>query len=200
MIQKISNNNVAVIILHEIYGINQFIEKISSAFHCDGFDVFTPNMLRKECFPYSAASEAYQYFIKHVGFDYYKEIENLLIHLKLTYEKIYLVGFSVGATIAWRCCERGTCHGIICCYGSRIRDYPSLQPSCPTLLLFAEQDSFHVSSVIKQLSDKPSIQILKFPASHGFIDEYSPSYHEKQAQKAKAYIRDFIKNNLSSFR
>jgi dienelactone hydrolase len=195
MIQKISNNKVAILLLHEIYGINPFIEKISSEFKKEGFDVFSPNMLHRDFFTYSAASEAYQFFMKNVGFDYYKKIENLLIQLKLTYEKIYLIGFSVGATIAWQCCESGNCHGIICCYGSRIRDYLSLQPSCPTLLLFAEQDSFPVDNVIKQLSDKPPMQILKFPAKHSFIDEFSDSYHEKQAQKAKECIREFIKNN-----
>lgn len=192
--QKIRNNKTAVIILHEIYGINPFIEKISWEFKNEGFDVFSPNMLHRDFFPYSSASEAYEFFINKVGFDYYKEIEKLLIQIKPIYEKVYILGFSVGATIAWRCCESVHCHGIICCYGSRIRDFLSLQPSCPTMLLFAQQDSFDVDHVIKHLSAKPNIRILKFQASHGFLDEYGTSYHEKQAQKAKEYMKEFFKN------
>ncbi|MDD4844402.1 MAG: dienelactone hydrolase family protein [Anaerotignum sp.] len=193
MLQKISNHKTAIILLHEIYGLNQFVEKKATELHLQGFDVFCPNMLRRESFPYCKAQEAYQFFIENVGFDSWKEIIDLSAQLKLTYEKVYLLGFSVGATIAWRCCESSSCDGIVCCYGSRIRDYLSLQPSCPTLLLFAEEDSFDVPHVIKQLSDKPNVAIFQFQASHGFLDEYSYSYDPVQGQKAEAYIVDFIK-------
>lgn len=45
MIKKISNNKSAVIILHEIYGANNFIEDICSEYHMQGFDVFCPDMV-----------------------------------------------------------------------------------------------------------------------------------------------------------
>ncbi len=196
MLQKIRNHKTAVILLHEIYGLNQFVEKKATELNLQGFDVFCPNMLGRESFPYSKAQAAYQFFTENVGFDYQKEVTALSAQLKLTYNKVYLLGYSVGATIAWRCCEGSSYDGIICCYGSRIRDYLSLQPSCPTLLLFAEEDSFNVPYVIKQLSDKQNVDILRFQASHGFMDEFSSSYAPEQGQKAEAYIMDFIKNEL----
>ncbi|NLL76094.1 MAG: hydrolase [Clostridiales bacterium] len=193
MTKKENNNKIAVIVLHEIYGVNKFIEDICAEYHMQGVDIFCPEILQESCFQYSEATEAYNYFINEIGFDYYSEIEQLLEKLKLTYNKVFIIGFSVGATIAWRCCENKKCDGIICCYGSRIRDYLQVQPSCPVLLLFAGQDSFDVDNVIVQLMEKSNVEIYKLQASHGFMDRYSDYFNEEQAQTSKKYINNFLK-------
>jgi dienelactone hydrolase len=193
MIKRINNYKNAVIILHEIYGINRFIEDLCSKYHSQEFDVFCPDMLGRNSFSYAEASEAYDYFIKKVGFDYYKVIEQLVEQLKHEYDQVFLIGFSVGATIAWRCCENVNCDGIICCYGSRIRDYLWMQPCSQVLLLFAEQDSFNVDGVISQLQEKPNVEIHKFKARHGFMDQFSENFDREQAQISQDYIYEFLK-------
>ncbi len=195
MIKLLKNNRNAVIILHEIYGVNRFIEDVCSEYHMLGFDVFCPEMLGQNCFSYSETSEAYRYFIDEIGFDFYKEIEQLIETLKLSYEKVFMIGFSVGATIAWRCCENLKCDGIICCYGSRIRDYLLLQPCCPVLLLFAEQDSFDVDGVMMRLQEKSNVELYKLKASHGFMDQYSGQFNMEQTQISKEYISSFFQTH-----
>lgn len=192
MIRKTSDNKKAIIILHEIYGINNFILEICNYYKEQGFDVFCPNMIQRKCFLYSEVEEAYQYFFNSNGFGYYKKIEDLISKLKLTYDKVFIIGFSVGATIAWRCCEYPDCDGIICCYGSRIREYMSLQPSNHMLLLFAEHDSFDVDIVIEQLKEKANIDLHILPASHGFMDHYSNCFNKEQAEMAEMHIRQFL--------
>lgn len=108
------------------------------------------------------------------------------------YEKAFIIGFSVGAAIAWRCCENIKCDGIICCYGSRIRDYLQLQPCCPVLLLFAGQDSFDVDKVIDELHGKSNVEIHKVKASHGFMDHYSTYFNREQAEISRALIYNFF--------
>lgn len=187
------NNKNAIVILHEIYGINQFMEEVCLEYRNKGFDVFCPDMLLRKYFNYSEAAEAYQYFMDNVGFDYFTKVNAAVSRLKHTYDKVFLMGFSVGATIAWRCCENDLCNGIICCYGSRIRDYLSLEPSCPVLLLFAEEDKFDVNSVLKRLSEKANVEVYKLEASrHGFMDQYSNSFDKEKEQKSKKYIKEFI--------
>lgn len=194
MIKK--NNNIAVIVLHEIYGINRFIEEVCTEYKIQGFDVFCPNMIQRENFTYSESTEAYQFFINNTGFDFYKEVEDLISKLKITYDRVFVIGFSVGATIAWRCCENTDCDGIVCCYGSRIREYMSLQPLCPVLLLFAEHDSFDVESAIKQLAGKINLDLHKLQARHGFMDQYSNYFNREQTQISKGYIRQFLNRYL----
>lgn len=147
MIKIIKNNRKAIVILHEIYGTNRFIEDVCAEYHMLEFDVFCPDMLRQKCFFYSEASEAYHYFINEIGFDFYKEIEQLV---------------------------------------------ELLQPCCPVLLLFAEQDSFDVDSIIIKLQEKSNVEIYKLMASHGFLDCYSGHFNMEQTQISKEYISSFF--------
>jgi len=195
IVKKSSNNRKALIVLHEIYGINRFTEDICDGYNVQGFDIFCPDMLNGNRFLYTEASRAYDSFIDEVGFDYYGEIEQLLERLKITYDKVFIIGFSVGATIAWRCCDNAKSDGIICCYGSRIRDYLSLQPSCPVLLLFAEQDSFDVGNIVEQILEKRNVEVHKLKASHGFMDQYSDNFNGEEAQAAQGRIRDFLEEH-----
>ncbi|MEA4932791.1 MAG: alpha/beta fold hydrolase [Lawsonibacter sp.] len=195
--KQLRNNRNAVIVLHEIYGVNSFMEEVCTEYLTMGFDVFCPDMLGQTCFSYSEASEAYQYFINEVGFDSYREIVQLIETRKFTYDKVFVIGFSVGATIAWRCCEGLKCDGIICCYGSRIRDYLQLEPCCPVQLLFAEQDSFDVDSVMMKLRKKSNVELHKLKASHGFMDQYSTHFNLEQTQISKALIRAFLLKHTS---
>lgn len=196
MIKKTSDNKIAIIILHEIYGINCFIEEMCTEYNMQGFDVFCPNMIQRENFLYSEAEEAYQYFRNNIGFEFYKEVEDIISKLKLTYKKVFVIGFSVGATIAWRCCEHTDCDGIVCCYGSRIRDYMSLQPSCPVLLLFAAHDSFDVECVGKRLAPKIKVDLHILQANHGFMDHYSNFFDGEQARRSNVYIKQFLNQQL----
>lgn len=185
-------NKQAVIILHEIYGINEFVKRQCRKYQNAGFDVFCPNMLGRPPFSYEESQKAYDYFMKQVGFDVYHEINHLIHQLKETYGKVILIGFSIGATVAWRCCENILCDGIVACYGSRIRDYTNLTPVCPTLLLFATEDSFKVDAVIGQLQKKGELEILRFDAGHGFMDSFSRSFNLEASKSAETSVSRFL--------
>lgn len=183
MINYKNNSQTAIIVLHEIYGRNNFIKEVCAEYSKEGFDVYCPNLLGADkVFSYEEVEEAYAYFINEIGFDVYSDILRLIQELKEQYKKVIVLGFSIGATIAWRCCESPYCDGIIACYGSRIRDYPNLESRCHTFLMFAEQDSFDVNSVCEQLQIKANLQILRLDANHGFLDKYSKYYNPEKAK------------------
>ena len=182
----------AIIVLHEIYGKNTFIEEECKKYEDLGFDVYCPNIYEGKVFSYIEADVAYSYFGENVGFDIYHLIWKMIDELSKRYEAIYVIGYSVGATLAWLCCENPNCKGIIAYYGSRIRDYLYLQPKCLVLLIFAEKDSFDVVSVSETLSRIPNIEIMNCPAEHGFMDYYSLHYDVCQSAKAENKTLDFI--------
>lgn len=193
MLTKKENNKNAIILLHEIYGANQFMEQLCKEYAMKGFDVFCPDLLHRKFFLYQEEQEAYTYFTENVGFECYKNIEALLKQLKPDYKHLFILGFSAGATIAWRCCESPHCNSIICCYGSRIRDYLELQPKCSVLLLFARQDSFDVQRITDNLQKKKNIEVHTLEASHGFMDPFSKNFSSRNMAQAKALIDDFLK-------
>lgn len=186
----------AIIILHEIYGINQFIKDQCQNYDRKGFDVYCPDLLGRPAFSYDESEKAYAYYMNTVGFDRYVEIADESARLKKYYDKVFLLGFSVGATLAWRCSPLAECDGIVACCGSRIRDYLDLQPSHPTHLLFAKTDTIDAAATARQLEGRPNVTIELFDAAHGFQDPYSKDYDETSAKNAQSSISSFISQIL----
>lgn len=185
-------NKRAIIVLHEIYGINPFIKKKCREFQNAGFDVYCPDLIGREPFAYDESQKAYEHFMQHTGFDIYRDVNESVNQLKEQYEKVVITGFSIGATIAWRCCENALCDGIVACYGSRIRDYTCLKPACPVLLLFAQEKSFLVDSVIGSLQGNKNLKIQKFDAPHGFMDSFSPYFDMRTSKRAEKSVYTFL--------
>ncbi|MCH5584094.1 dienelactone hydrolase family protein [Shimazuella sp. AN120528] len=177
----------AIICLHEIYGVNTFIQKAGQNLHhtfC--LPVFTPSFLtNQQTYPYSEHDKAYSSFVNEVGFDQATErIDSFLHTLDEKYEQFLLWGYSIGATVGWRVSHRNKkVKGFVGFYGSRIRNYIEEVPGCPVLLIYPEKEqSFDVRKMSEQLMSLENIQINIVPASHGFADPYNPVYQEIEAK------------------
>ncbi|EAY7917949.1 hypothetical protein GQT61_003763, partial [Salmonella enterica] len=48
MLMLKADNDNAIIVLHEIYGINDHIKRMCDIYHESGFDIFCPDLLRRD--------------------------------------------------------------------------------------------------------------------------------------------------------
>jgi len=161
------------------------------------FDVVCPNLLEREiAFDYTQEDLAYGNFMNNVGFtDASQKVRHLLADIKDQYKKVFIVGFSVGATIASLCSEDAGLGGVVGYYGSRIRNYVEITPQCPTLLFFPHTEkSFNVDELISSLN-KDQIEIHKFSGQHGFSDPYTPQFDEQSAQNTFGEMLNYFKEN-----
>jgi dienelactone hydrolase len=198
MLNYIHHADTIIIVLHEIYGVNQHIIDICEEFSKCGMDVIAPNLLKdKESFRYDQEAIAYQHFMNNIGFERaFTQVKEVLRDVGSKYQNIYVLGYSVGATLAWLCSETGLCDLVIGFYGSRIRDYLAIEPQCPALLFFpAEEKSFDVEDLISHLNGFDAIQIEKLSGKHGFADPFSRNYHKKSSMKAWLEIVSFVKKH-----
>ncbi|MBB3111905.1 dienelactone hydrolase [Paenibacillus phyllosphaerae] len=197
MIRINNGSDTAVILIHEIYGVNAHMQQVSEAFAQQQYDVYGPNLLAAEepC-TYDQEAEAYANYMAHVGFTRASDrIKELIAELRGTYAHLYLVGFSVGATVAWLCSQEEGVTGVVGYYGSRIRNYLDVLPSCRTLLFFAEEEkSFDVPDVSAVLDQKPKVAAVVYRGRHGFADPYSPNYNEESARLAFRQLLAFMKS------
>lgn len=123
------NSDAAIIVLHEIYGINPFMHAVCQKYHSLGYDAYCPNLLgRSEYFPYDRQDIAYAHFIKHGGFDRNSLVTDLCESIRREYKQIFLLGFSVGATLAWISSASGIFDGAVCHYGSAYQRPPATYP------------------------------------------------------------------------
>lgn len=108
------------------------------------------------------------------------------------YREVIVIGFSVGATLAWRLSTLPL-HRVICVYGSRIRQYLDIEPSCPTLVLLpSSEKSFDIHAMKQKLDHIPLVQSIQFAGEHGFIDHYQPTFHQKSAIAAQKCLKNFL--------
>jgi len=196
MTNNIRGKESVIIVLHEIYGINQHIKWVCEQYLEAGYDILCPNLLKSGIyFNYNREEEAYQYFVNHVGFSHIvQEVRKILIKARTDYKNIFLIGFSVEATAAWICSEiENTADGVICYYGSRIRDYQNITPRCPTLLIFAnEEKSFDVLELTSVLEEKKSVDAYVLNGKHGFSDPFSKNWNEQSQIGAQKLVDEFL--------
>ncbi|MCK2000938.1 dienelactone hydrolase family protein [[Brevibacterium] frigoritolerans] len=194
-IQK--KSDTVIIVIHEIYGLNRHMQGYCELLSSQGFDVICPDLLeRGRPFDYSQEDAAYRHFMENVGFTgaLYK-IKDIISDIKDEYQKIFILGFSAGATVAWLCSEEECVDGIVGYYGSRIRNYAELAPRCPALLFFPlEEPSFNVDELISALESK-NVEVHKYMGEHGFSNPYHSKYHAESAQAAVSKMMKFFMMN-----
>lgn len=183
-----------VFILHEIYGVNDFMKEQAIEFSHNQTVVECMNIYpERQVFTYAQEEEAYAYYMKEIGFD--MPLAKLSQQLRAAiahYEEVVLIGFSVGATLAWRLSELPL-HRVLCVYGSRIRQYLDVQPSCPTLVLLPSYEkSFDINELKVALQNKHFVQTTQFSGVHGFMDERNRAFHLESTLQARTYIKDFL--------
>ncbi len=197
-----NHSDTLIVVLHEIYGINDHIKEICQKYFLQGYDVICPDLLCGEPFyDYDQEKEAYLYFTKTIGFQRASEqVTELLKQKKMNYEHIILVGYSIGATIAWLCSgNQLKLDGIIGFYGSRIRDYMEIDPIYSVLLIFPEEESsFNPKELKKELMKKEMVSVHIFEEKHGFADPYSANYNKKSAGRADRIVNNYLSTRIQS--
>ena len=192
-----NNSDTLLIVLHEIYGINQHIKGICQSIASQEDSVLCPDLLDGKVFPYDMEEEAYLHFNNNIGFrSALAQVTEILTREEGNYKRVILLGYSIGATLAWLLSERlQKCDGVIGFYGSRIRDYTEIRPECPVLLLFPEEErSFEPKRLQKELMKNQIVQVHILDGTHGFADTFSKKYNEKSSDKANRIVEDFLRS------
>jgi dienelactone hydrolase len=189
----LSDCDKAIVLLHEIYGINAHIQRTADTWRSRGFDVFIPPLFPHSApFRYEQQDIAYRHFCDNVGFDT-SGIVSLLTELRAKYGTLILIGYSVGATLGWLAARSGLCDGAVCHYGSRIRQFSDTAPPCPTLVIIAsDEPAFDPREMQYELERHPSVTCRMFNAQHGFCDADSLAWDACLAQQAAEAAEMFI--------
>lgn len=192
-----NNSDTVIIVLHEIYGINKHIVKVCQILSDRKYDVAAPNFLKDGInFRYEQEAKAYSYFMNEIGLDNALiKLTQILISMRPLYKRIYVLGYSIGATLAWLCSQTNLCDLVIGFYGSRIRDNLAIIPQCPTLLFFpTEEQNFDVDCLINKLNRVKNISIKKLNGKHGFADPFSKNYNNTSTLIAHKEILLFLES------
>jgi dienelactone hydrolase len=183
-----------ILLAADIFGITGHLLEIAAGFGVAGNRCRTVG-------PYPAsvcfADEdiAYAAFIEHGGVDSYTA--KVLGHLAdATGEPLVCIGFSAGAAALWRALADPVAEGVclaVCLYGSQIRNAVAVDPRCPCLLVFPEEEPhFSVAELIGCLQHRPRIRCATVPWRHGYMNGLSRNFDREGYTRTLAWLQSLL--------
>lgn len=134
----------------------------------------------------------YQNFINQLGHDNYaKLVEN---HIRNVNEPCIVVGFSAGASAAWRALAQigkqghNTRH-FIGFYPSQVRNHHHIAPQCTTRIVLPKSEShFCIKQLHANLAKHKQVEVINTPWQHGFCNQLSYHYSKAAEQQVLQLI------------
>ena len=157
-----------VILIHEVYGITESLLMLQDKLRNKQYNVVLPS-LYEDNYCGNNEKKSYNKFYRDTGIEKGVKIIDSIIDEYIN-SKIYLIGFSVGATIAWMFSTDRRIHSITGIYGSRIRDYLDIEPVTHTYLFFCNEKSFDIMPMIYSLKGKEKVKVKIINGEHGFYN------------------------------
>jgi carboxymethylenebutenolidase len=180
-----------VIIVQEIFGLTDHMCSLTQRFAKHGYLSIAPALFDRVeenvVLPYSESGAAR-------GKEMVSQLDNDQVLLDLqgvinAYSpgnKIGVIGYCWGGSIAYLAASRLKLDAGIAYYGTRIHQMLDNKPACPFMLHFGEQDKLVPMENIGMIrTANPDLPIHLYPnAGHAFSCEPRPSYHPISAEIA----------------
>ena len=165
------------IVVSDIFGKTPALEKLCKAV---GADVDVVDPYAGEYMGFGTEKQAYEFFMAHIGLNTYCDL--LTSRLEKTPSPAMLIGFSVGASAAWRISGSLIPEKVpraVCFYGSQVRHLTEIQPNIAVdHILPAHEPAFSVDEVADRLAGRKNVVLHRTTYLHGFMNEVSKNYNE----------------------
>jgi carboxymethylenebutenolidase len=196
----------AVVVIQEIFGVNEHIRQVVDGYAADGYFAIAPQIfdrVRRDVelgYDGAAMQEgialAFQKLDhKLVMLDLQAAIERASVH-----GKVGVVGYCFGGLLTWRsACELSGVSAAVSYYGGGVAGEADRKPRCPVMMHFGDKDAhIPLSDVEKVRAAQPEAQIFVYSADHGFNCDHRASYDAAAAKLAKSRTLEFFAKHLAA--
>ena len=202
------NPKGGLVLLQEIFGVNEHIRAVADGFAADGYLVVAPATFHRVqadvALGYTEADMAQ-------GFQLKTAVEALpgpgvMADIAAAIEraaeggKVGVVGYCWGGLLAWRAaCTLPGLSAAVPYYGGGMTmgEEPKRQPLVPTLAHFADQDGHIPLDSVKAFEQaQPGVEVHVYAGHHGFNCDMRGSYNAEAAQLARKRTLAFFAQHL----
>jgi len=194
----------ALLVLQEIFGVNEHIRSVADDYAADGFLVIAPAMFDRVKpgieLGYDNFETALEIMSQLDREDCIKDIAAAADYARSAGKgntlNIGIVGYCWGGAMA----DLAACHGLadaaVSYYGRMTIEWLNLQPQCPVLYHYGEKDPLIPWQTIEQIARKRDGEVRVWGgAGHGFNCDARPEYHKASAEQArKLTLKHFAAN------
>ncbi|HEY1904172.1 MAG TPA: dienelactone hydrolase family protein [Terracidiphilus sp.] len=195
----------ALVVVQEIFGVNQHIRSVAGGYAKDGFLAVAPALFdRIEPgieLGYGAADwqKAMSLLPK---LDVTKSLADVAAAMEFaghsTGKKVSVVGYCYGGTMAWLAATRLHAAAAVGYYGGQIAKFAGEPLSAPVMLHFGKLDTHIPSEEVGKIhAAHPEVEIYWYDAGHGFNRDVDASYNKTAALTARERSLAFLKAHLT---
>jgi carboxymethylenebutenolidase len=194
-----------LVVVQEIFGVNQHIRKVADGFAADGYVAIAPALFDRVERGYETGYAA-QDIERGRATRGKLSTDQAMMDVKATVKelqkagfKVGVVGYCFGGTIAWLAATRTD--GVAAAvgyYGGGVADAADEKPKAPVMLHFGETDA----SIPKEAYEKvmrmhPTVPSFVYPgAGHGFVCDERGSYQAEAAKLARERTIEFFRKHI----
>jgi carboxymethylenebutenolidase len=194
-----------LVVVQEIFGVNQHIRSVADAYGKDGFLAVAPALFdrfeRNVELGYAEADRprAFALYGKLDASKALLDVEAALGYVrKESGKKVGVIGYCYGGLIAWLASTRLHPDAAVGYYAGGIGQFAEETPGAPVELHFGTHDS-HIpkEQVDKVAQAHPDVKIFWYDAGHGFNNDMRESYEAASAKLARERSLAFLKQHLA---
>ncbi len=200
----------ALVVVQEIFGVNQSIRSVADSYAKDGFVAIAPALFDRFekavelGYEGDDLTKAYALYGKLNPDTQLLDIAAAYEYVRGTGKGIGVVGFCYGGLLSWLCATRGETLKMqpSCCvgyYAGGVGKVAAEEPSCPVLLHFgAADDHIGKDQVDAVRAAHPEVQIYLYEgAGHAFANEARTSFVPAAAKLARQRSLEFLKTHIA---
>lgn len=183
-----------VIVLQEIFGIDQYVRADVERWAELGFEVLAPSLFDRQQPGFSAqhSPEGLQEGVRYASAN---GLDNPIHDIETCFDQlspagpVFVVGYCYGGSLAWlAACRIKGLAAASGYYGSLVKANAALDPLCPVVLHFGRLDGHipadEVADAVAAFHAEVPVHIYE-EAGHGFNNEGAEAYHAPSAELAR---------------
>ena len=191
-----------LVVIQEIFGVNQHMRKVADGFAADGYMCVTPALFDRTR---RGVELGYGPADIPAGRDLRQtlKLDDVLLDLKAAVDvarsagKVGAVGYCWGGSLAFVCATRLGVNAAVGYYGGAIVPHKDETPGCPTMLHFGERDKgIPLTDVEIIRKARPDVTIHIYPADHGFNCDERGSWEPTSARIARERTLELFRKNI----
>jgi carboxymethylenebutenolidase len=201
-----------LLLIQEIFGVNEHIQAVARQYAADGFVVIAPDIFWRDSPRVDLAYDndgfdrglalLSKLNVNLAATDMQRAVEALR-HENSCTGRVGSVGFCMGGMLSFVAAARAGVDTAVCYYGGGIDQRLNLVAdiSCPLLFHFAEKDSYIPAAAVEKtrqaLAGRNNVRILVHPGvDHGFNCWRRPAWHQQTAARARGQTLVHLSESL----
>lgn len=194
-----------VVVLQEIFGVNQHIREVTDGFSADGYSAIAPALYDRSSVRNVELGYGPEDIVRGRELreefswdDTVKDVEAAMKLLRAEGLKVGTVGYCWGGSISFLAAVRLPLDAAVVYYGGQILPYVEEKQRCPLLMHFGKKDASIPPVQVETIQKAhPEAIVHLYDADHGFDCNHRAAFDEAASKLASERTLAFFEKHLA---